>query len=367
MLIWGVSVWLLAAGAAGAQTFTDVTTEVGFTAEVPAPGAAWGDYDGDGDLDLFVSDLFGPGQLYNSANGQFANITAEAGIGGEGSSSGIAWADYDNDGDLDLFVGNLFSASALYENQGNGLFIDRAERAGVQGQSGSLSVSWGDYNGDGHVDLFVGAISPEGNPPSRFYHNNGDGTFVDLLVQTGIQIYASAIAWGDYDNDGDLDLYMSNNHLSEGNTPNPNFYWRNDGDGAFVDVAEAAGVAGRDWSVGVAGGDMDNDGDLDLYVSTNGGPSRLYRNLGEGQFDEVGGSAGVADEKEVFEFSNAVAWVDYDADGYLDLFLGNDVVGPPNRLFRNQGAGEPRFVDVAPEVGLDYDVGWGAAWGDYDV
>jgi len=301
----------------GDGTFTDVTDEAGVSCRGHSRGVAWGDYDNDGDLDLYVAND-GANVLYrNNGDGTFTDVTSEAGVSCTGSSCGVAWGDYDNDGDLDLYVANFYEANVLYRNNGDGTFADVTSEAGVGYTGYSRGVAWSDYDNDGDLDLYV--ANYEANV---LYRNNGDDTFTDVTDEAGVGYTGSSwgVAWGDYDNDGDLDLYVANYEA--------NVLYRNNGDGTFTDVTGQAGVGCTGNSRGVAWGDYDNDGDLDLYVANYYGANVLYRNNGDGTFTMVGAGVGCTGN------SRGVAWGDYDNDGDLDLYVANDEA---NVLYRNNG------------------------------
>ena len=189
--------------------FSDVTDIAGVGCTGSSRGVAWGDYDNDGDLDLYVANYNEANVLYrNNGDGTFTDVTSEAGVGCISHSYGVAWGDYDNDGDLDLYVAN-YGANVLYRNNGDGTFTDVTSEAGVSCTGSSLGVAWGDYDNDGDLDLYV-ANHYEANV---LYKNNGDGTFTDVTGAAGVGCTGSSygVAWGDYDNDGHLDLYVANN------------------------------------------------------------------------------------------------------------------------------------------------------------
>jgi hypothetical protein len=282
-------------------------------------------------------------------------------------------------------------------------FEDVAERAGIRFQHfpdrrrsllpedmGS-GVAWGDYDNDGWIDLFVvnmrGSIldSAEGEGRCALYRNNGDGSFSDVSAAAGMDlaVHGMAAAWGDYDNDGSLDLYLS--------TYGPNHLLRNNGDGTFSDIGTQAGVADPGFGAGVAWVDFDRDGWLDLYLtnyvqfeyrqadlaragsqygteipytlnpsSYAPAPNRLFRNLGDGSFDEVASIAAVSDPEGR---SLQPVWFDFDLDGWPDLYVANDV--SKNGVFRNLGDG--RFMDIgASSLAADYRGAMGLAVADYN-
>ncbi|NGP89671.1 FG-GAP-like repeat-containing protein [Fodinibius halophilus] len=299
----------------GSGTFTALGT--GLTG-VFRSSSDWGDYDGDGDLDLVITgiDANSTGNktaiIYrNDGGGTFAAIGAGL-IGVDFGSSD--WGDYDGDGDLDLLItgrdNNDNRVATIYRNDGGGIFTDIG--AGLTGVDLSSS-DWGDYDGDGDLDLVVTGRDVTGNKTAIIYRNDGSGTFTDIGAGlTGVDFGSSN--WGDYDGDGDLDLVITGE--GDGGTQMSTIY-RNDGGGTFTDIgAGLTGVDGSssDW------GDFDGDGDLDLVVigSASGGEiATIYRNDGRGMFSALGaGLTGVA--------SSSSAWADYDGDGDLDLVVTGD-------------------------------------------
>jgi hypothetical protein len=333
----------------GDGTFTDIAAEAGVADERQTQGAAFGDLDNDGDPDLYVANDFAINALYFSkGDGSFEDVTEAAGvrggvdvIGGDEipNGYGTVLADQNNDGYLDIYVVNLGGANILYCNNCDGTFKDATEQAGVKAgigpQGAGTAAVFSDCNNDGKLDLY--AVNGYGLP-SFFYCNNG-GEFDDVTDKAGVGELADAqgAAFGDYDNDGDMDLYVTNCASLEG-APLPNILYMNDGKGIFEDVTEKAGVGGEGYSLGAVFGDLDNDGYLDLYVVNNGGPNVLYRNNGDGTFTDVTSQAGVGNEALG---SNAVLG-DIDNDGYLDIYLANTGFsdsdeGDPDVLYRNNG------------------------------
>ncbi len=340
---------LSAIAACTPPAFADVSDEAGIVGTGQSHGGAWGDYDCDGRIDLYVTSFGATDILFhNNGDGTFTDVTAAAGLGSLGHGRTAVWGDYDNDGYLDLYVSRDGVPSTLWHNNGDGTFTDVTALAGL-GESG-MSAVWGDYDRDGLLDLLVAHWC--GRP--FLYHNNGDGTFTERAAQAGLVRSGCGVGAvsGDYDDDGDLDIYLSFLWAD-------NALYRNNGDGTFTDATYQAGVPGNSAGQGVAWGDYDNDGDLDLYVVTdNGYPNLLYRNNGNGTFTEVGATAGVADTGT----GRGAAWADYDNDGWLDLAVLN--VDRP-LLYHNEGNGT--FTPAAGREGLN--PGWGGnglAWADYD-
>lgn len=338
--------------------FTDVSKEAGI-ANVGGIGqpAAWGDFNNDGLQDLFFANAGSKALsvfLYkNHGDGTFSDVTAGSGISEQPLIS-VAWSDFDNDGLLDLVVGTIMGDAPpiLYKNMGGGFFVDVSIAAGITKQGGAIGDTlWVDYDRDGRVDLF------QANDGQSFlYHNEGNGTFIEVSAQSGLggEFSTNAAVWFDFNNDGFSDLFLENNGLNK--------LYRNNGDGTFTDVTDEAGVGGDPgWdSVAACVGDFNNDGFLDLYV-VNIASSRnaLYINNGDGTFTDVTKETGTGDVGN----GRTCAWVDFDGDGLLDLFTTNHT--SPSRLFRNLGNG--KFKDVASNVGLDSPIDvFAATWGDFN-
>jgi hypothetical protein len=353
----------------GNGTFADLRMTAGIHQENPDTGSwdgfAFGDYDGDGKLDLIIVEppyQGGPHQndptrnlLYKGqGNGTFVYVSDTAGLE-LGRNYGLCafWVDYDNDGKLDLFVKNnivVLSVNVLYHNNGNGTFTQVANAGGLANATGSV-CSFVDYDNDGFMDVaFAGDGTTE-----VLYHNNGDGTFTDVTATSGLnpRENSNAIAWGDYNNDGLLDLYISRGDpLGQGLLGGT--LYRNNGNGTFTDVTAAAGLAQNTNCWAAIWGDFDNDGFLDLFVARPGtttigigNANLLYRNNGDGTFTDVATAEGVALQDNMVTSAHKVAaWGDYNNDGFLDLVL-KDGIGPTaltgdaaqgfHFLFKNNG------------------------------
>ncbi|UCE17265.1 MAG: VCBS repeat-containing protein [Gemmatimonadota bacterium] len=293
-------------------------------------GPCWGDCNNDGFLDLFVAnqrdrDNF----LYmNNGDGTFTKITAGPVVTDGGASFSSAWGDYDNDGYLDLFVANAFNQNNfLYRNRGDGTFEKVTEGAVVSDGGESLGASWGDYNNDGFLDLFVANRSNQNN---FLYMNNGDGTFTKITEGSIVADNRSSHggSWGDYDNDGDLDLFVANGPYSGDGEADQLF--RNDGDGGFSEMTGSVLAHNPGRSGSGVWADFDNDGNLDLFVTQYYQPCLLYVNNGEGDFTRV-------TQGEIVNrlgYASGVGAADYDGDGDLDLFLAN-WENQNNFLYRN--------------------------------
>lgn len=303
--------------------WTDVANAAGVASSRPGRGSAWGDFNGDGHPDLFVTNASGNAwELFqNNGAGGFTDVSVAAGVTGSGSTGEqAAFGDYDNDGDADLAVA-VIGTNILYRNNGNNTFTNVAAAAGVNhAGAGSLGNSWCDYDGDGWLDLFVGTIDTN----DLLYRNNGNGTFTNVAVAAGVGGSGEDTfggVWADYDLDNDADLFV---HYDG----SPNRLFQNDGDGTFTDVTPPVlmelGV--RSW--GASWTDVDHDGDFDLYVSCLGSPCRLFRNDG-GTFVERGGAAGV----DASGSQTGHVAFDFDNDNDEDLYVG--AFDEPNLYFDN--------------------------------
>ena len=354
--------------ALAAQSFQDQTAASGtLNGGLYSTGLAWGDYDGDGDPDLYVTNWATAvsvprNALYrNEGNGAFADVATTLGVDLVSNSSAAAWGDYDNDGDLDLYIADFFDQDYLYRNNGETFAEKGRTQAGidVERRGSTTSVAWGDYDNDGWLDFYLGEYYFD----NELYQNNGNGAFEargDLGVNDRRD--ADEVSWADYDDDGDLDLYVVNREQE-------NALYRNDlsgGTPAFA-VLSASPVADKGIGQAAAWGDYDNDGDLDLYVG-NVGANALYRNDGSDTFIEVGAQAGARQNNGVGWITAGVGWADYDGNGYLDLFLANggDRQSQPVVLLANQGDGT--FANASADAGLSAVRGFYAAmgWADYD-
>jgi tetratricopeptide (TPR) repeat protein len=418
-------------------TFTDVTAEAGIlfhhfsgqrSSQLPedlGSGAAWGDFDNDGWQDLYVVNAAGPltmtdaevtstpahAKLYrNNGDGTFTDVAERAGVDFRGWGMGAEWADVDNDGFLDLFV-STYGTNVFYRNEGDGTFTDRTDVAGLRAPPGFWAgIGWGDYDRDGHVDLYVtgyvqyssaagdavsqhydveepASINPSSFPPERnlLYHNRGDGTFEEVATRTGV-INAEGrgleASWTDFDRDGWPDLYVAND-VSD------NVLFRNLGNGVFSDVSHAARVADYRGAMGIAVGDWDGDADMDMLVTHwIAQENALYSN----KLTELAAKGGAAslqfmDEADRYGLGQIaldfVGWgtsfIDYDNDGRLDLFVVNGSTfqqrDDPTQLrpmrdqiFWNRGT-KDGFYDVSSAAGNHFQnefVGRGAAFADWD-
>ncbi len=323
---------------------------------------AWADFDGDGDLDLFVGLSGQPNRLYRNDTGTFRDVAAELGVADARATRATAWGDYDGDGDVDLFVGfapGTASLLRLYRNDRSG-FVDVSARAGLLLDSGAVrQPSWIDYDVDGDLDLFVAFR----DRPNKLFRNDA-AQFRDVAGEVGLADPRKTVGavWFDYDRDGDLDLYVAN---QDGDA---NGLFRNDG-GRFRDVAEATGTAwgGRTPGLSTNGSvrpcvaDVNNDGLLDLFLA-NYGTNGLLLNRGGGRFNDVSKEWGIAVDGR----HDTCAFADFDQDGLVDVYVNGTVTGGTSYrdfLYRNTGTG---FEDVTPPNVLALHASHGAQWADFD-
>jgi hypothetical protein len=324
-----------------------------------APGGqpnAWADFDNDGQLDEFVGFRGRPNRLYRQNHGTFEDVAAAAGVADNIETRAAAWGDYDADGAVDLYVGFVGAPNKLYHNDGHGHFTDVAPALGLNLIGVTRQVSWIDYDNDGDLDLFVAFR----DRPNRLFRNDG-GRFTDVTTESGIGDPRKTVGavWFDIDGDGDLDVFVAN---QEGDA---NGLFRND-DGRFVDVAREWGVdaSGRPpefGGVGASVGDFDGDGWLDLFVA-NYGPSALYRNDHGRRFVDVTRATGLF----FAQHATTPAWGDYDNDGRPDLYVAGflaSVTQYPDHLFHNDGG---TFHDVLPALVNDHDASHGVQWIDFN-
>lgn len=360
----------------GSVRFNDITSSSGITfkhisspekryiVESMSGGVALFDYDNDGWLDIyFVNSLTmdllksaarPQSELYrNNGNGTFTNVTAKAGVGDTGWGMGVCAGDYDNDGWDDLYV-TCLGPDHLFKNNGDGTFKNVTKVAGVSDPRWSTGAAFVDYDNDGFLDLFVSNYVdfdvnklPSNERPCLYrgievqcgprglrgagdtlYHNNGDGTFTDVSVKAGVTdpngYYGLGVVCSDFDGDGFVDIFVANDAT-------PNFLYRNKGDGTFNDIGFTSGAAvnengSEQACMGVTVGDYDHDGLFDIFATNFSQEYNvLYRGTGPNLFTDVSHRAGFLNQPYV---SWGTKFFDYDNDGWVDLFVANGHVYP---------------------------------------
>jgi len=229
---------------------------------------------------------------------EFVDVSRQAGVADDGLGKGVAFADVNNDGFVDLYVSNKGGSNKLFVNNGDGTFKDvtATSGAGIDSPGFTMGSVFGDYDNDGDVDLYLATGGQYEIEANQLFSNNGDGTFTDVTAAAGVGLkeFTYSASFADYDNDGDLDLYCANYGVGA-----KNVLFANNGDGTFSDVTDAAGVGDKSWSWMGVWSDIDNDGDVDLYVVNGrypvGEPNKLFVNNGNGTFTEGAAAAGVND------------------------------------------------------------------------
>lgn len=416
----------------GFAVFTDVTKESGIHTvtysgsqekkhllESVGCGTAFLDYNRDGNQDIYIVNgwkiedkhvtVKGKNALYrNTGNGTFEEVTEQAKVGDKSWGIGVCTTDYNNDGWIDIYVTN-FGANRLYHNNQDGTFTDVATQVGVNDKRWSVGASFLDFDKDGDLDLYVvnyvtssiqevleaklsqdwkGVTNvmkgPQGlkGAADAFYRNNGDGTFTDATAESGLidigMLYGLGICTTDYDLDGDIDIYIAND-------ASPNYLYQNNGNGTFTEIglyanASVANTGLPQASMGIDFADFDNDGDFDgILTHFSGECSTLYRNLGDGFFEDASESVGLW-QRTYLPMSWGTGFFDYDNDMDLDLFIANGHIYPqvdshlaygesyaqPNQLFNNS---KDYFKETTSEAGDGFKIrlsSRGTAFADYD-
>ncbi len=351
---------LFAVPALSAQDFKRVTdTPVGSEIRM-TQGISMVDYNGDGFLDIYIGNGIDQQDFLFIGDGQggFEAQPNNPVVDARTRSNAPAWADYNNDGNLDLYVANaVYQSNGFFENTGDG-FEQVFGILPTQDESSSLGASWADYNNDGHVDLFV--ANGYWDLRNVLYRNNGDGSFTvvseDVIGKDAY--YSWQGSWVDIEDDGDLDLVVANRAVE-------NSVFINNGDGTFKKRSEGVLANDTGRSNGLSWGDFDNDRDPDLYVTNGDGANFFYENEGDGSFRKI------EDSPVVSEMPNTAGscWADFNNDGYLDLYVVAGQDGDPSRnyLFMNQGDGQ--FKEVTSSLVLERDRpanGASVSCGDYN-
>jgi tetratricopeptide (TPR) repeat protein len=311
---------------------------------------------------------------YAPARVQFEDIAARIGMDKICAGRGTAVFDYNNDGLLDIVISAAHAGCTLYRNNGDGTFTDVSISSGLDHCINGFVIIAGDYDNDGFPDLFV---TRQGfyYGDCGLYHNNGNGTFTNVTVEAGVQSWGPAYtaSWVDYDCDGRLDLFIGYNLGGMFDRRTPNRLFHNNGDGTFTDVTEGAGLDSVYTTIGSCWGDYNNDGYPDLFLSSGIGRPQLFRNNGDGTFTDASAEAGIGD----FVVGTTCGFVDYNNDGWLDIVQYSwsdheDVIetmktghgpedGSPLVIYHNNGDGT--FTAKTREIGLDGC--WGTMSGSY--
>jgi uncharacterized repeat protein (TIGR02543 family) len=348
------------------STATQRFADIGATLGIPsANGAAWGDYNDDGYPDLYLGGVWqshGPTLLHNNGDGAFSDITDLMGLTlAYCEDDGVAWGDYNNDGRLDLLVSQGNAPLRLYRNDVT-TFTDVAAAAGLTMPNGGRGVAWGDYDRDGWLDVAV----CDYYRAVHLYHNNQDGTFTDVATAAGMGIgvtsMGSTCAWADINGDGWIDLVVV-----EGDTnwsPSTGVVLLlNNQNGTFTDATTTVGLTPVDNPSGLAIADYDNDGLLDIYITTfTARPNYLFHNNGDGTFTDLGQPLDMP-----YENNLGCAWADYDNDCFVDLFVARHGLGWPHMPFLMHNNGNGTFTDVAGSEGLSEQVHNVAIWADINL
>lgn len=314
----------------GASSFTDASSAWGLNLTIPTRGTSAADFNNDGLIDIIVGNWQTPINLFKNTGTGFIDVASTAGVNFLSYGGSVNWMDFNKDGKIDIFFANDGMPpryNYFFRNDNLNTFTNVAYSIGLVDSSSTLCLAAADFNNDGFPDIFLGTQSNPGfGTTGIMYKNNGNGTFTDVTTQCGVttNYYTWGAEWGDYNNDGFMDLYLAS-------TTGFNQLYKNNGNGTFTDVSTQMGLndGGSSYSCGWA--DIDNDGDLDLYVAKGQNVSDvMYRN-DDSIFTNVTTQVGMGDLRH----SSCVSWGDYTNDGFLDLYLNNN--GSENRLYRNSG------------------------------
>ncbi len=326
--------WINSSGTA----FSEQGGTFGVNYNGPGRGVSAGDFDNDGLTDIMIGNFNANLILYKNNTTSFANVTASAGINLPGWGGSINWFDYNNDGRLDAAFGNdgvPYHYNYLFRNDNLSSFTNVAYSSGLTDSASTLCFASADYDNDGDMDLFCGSQTTGTHGTNYLYRNNGNGSFTDVTTGSGMLVYPYSWGadWGDFDNDGDMDIYLANSNA-------PNQLFKNNGDGTFTDVSAIYGVDDPTQSFSCGWFDYENDGDLDLYVANaSTGIDKLYRNDGS-TFVDVAAAVGTNDALH----SACITLGDYNNDGFIDIYLVNN--GAANRLYKSNAGNSNKWVII---------------------
>jgi FG-GAP-like repeat/ASPIC and UnbV/Secretion system C-terminal sorting domain/FG-GAP repeat len=356
-VLFSLAVFLLFIHTSGSQTFTNISSQSGINAVyrdsvyIPGGGVAFGDYNNDGYPDMVIASYNRFKVYKNNGDGTFTNATASSGINFTGLSlKSAVFGDYNNDGWRDIYLTSWYSQNRLYKNNGDGSFTDVTAVAGVgvPFTYQSTCAAWGDYNKDGLLDLYVGNygnIEGMGDQPNILFKNNGNGTFTDVTSLAGVADSIGKKPLGitifDYDLDGWQDIYINMDKEQRSTM------FHNNGNGTFTDVSVASGTNCHLDAMGTSIADYNHDGLLDIYVS-NGPPGNiLYKNNGNGTFTDVTLQTGTSVNKECWGNN----FIDYNNDGWLDIFAtAAHGIDRCDVLLRNNGG--VNFTNLGFNIGV---------------
>ena len=349
------------------QQFTKITNTPPVTIDIPAFTCAWADYDNDGYLDLFVGNAYSPTALnslyHNNSDGTFSRVNSSIVSNEVGTSWGCTWGDYNNDGYVDLYVVNGNNQpNFFYVNNGDGTFTKNISSVVATDAEFSAMASWVDYNNDGALDLFVTncyLTSPYIEQNSLYYQDNGEFIKVSEGAIATDEKNSHGICWVDYDKDGDSDCFIAS---QSGNSQD---IYQNNGDGSFTHLTEGVIPETTVSGGGFSFADIDNDQDMDAFLTVINGNNKLFMNNGDGSFTEVTQGDIVNDGMP----SYCAGFADYDNDGDVDLVVSNVLPTNPQGtyalLYSNNGDGT--FTKVTNEIIVaEQGQGGGVTWGDYD-
>jgi hypothetical protein len=310
--------------------FTESSAAWGVNITSPTRGISAADFNNDGFIDVMIGNWQTPIMLFKNTGTAFINYSTDAGVAFMSYGGSINWIDYNKDGKIDVLFANDGMPpryNYFFRNDNLLSFTNIAYSIGLIDSSSTLCLAAADYNNDGYPDLFLGTQSNPGSLlTGMLYKNNGNGTFSNVTSASGIttDFYTWGVEWGDFNNDGFLDLYLAS-------TTGFNQLYKNNGNGTFTEVSSSMGLVDNGQSYSCGWADIDNDGDLDLYVAKGQTyADKMYRNDGT-TFTDISTAAGMGELRH----SSCVSWGDYNNDGFLDLYLNNN--GTENRLYRNSG------------------------------